>query len=378
MNYLIAPNALKGSLSAIQASHIIESAIYAVSPDSKCLLCPIADGGNGTVQCLVQATGGTIQREMVTGPLPSMSVDAQWGILGDGKTAVIEMAEAAGLHLLKPTEYDVLQTTTIGVGELLEIILDKGFRSIIIGLGGSATNDGGMGFASAIGIKFYDRNDRSLSPRSESLSHLAFIDASGCDPRIAECNITVLSDVTNVLYGPKGTSHIFGKQKGASPEIIRLLDDGLQNYAAIIKDQLKIDVANITGSGAAGGLGAALLAFCSAEIVSGSDFVLNTVGFDAILESCNCVITTEGTIDEQTKFGKGIAGIAGRAQRLKKPVCAFVGKIEGNAEHLKRQIGLRLLCQISPDTISFERAMLEAKEWLVKAISENISVMEKI
>lgn len=378
MKFLIAPNALKGSLTPMEAAKCIAAALKK-SPHNEFTLCPIADGGNGTVECLVHATQGKFFSTTVTGPLHAKKVSARWGVLGDGKvengnevgTAVIEMAEAAGLHLLKSEEYDVLHATTFGVGELIIAALDAGFRKIIIGLGGSATNDGGAGCARALGAQFLDEVNNELPDGGIHLNKLDHIDCKNLDQRLSKCEIIALSDVTNVLYGPAGASFTFAKQKGATENELHILDDALRHYASVLEKDLKKDVASLSGSGAAGGLGAGLIAFCNARIVSGIDFVLDTIHFDELLQNCDAVLTAEGTIDEQTLFGKGVAGIALRAEKHHKPVHAFVGRINGETEELKRKLHLASLHQISPDTMPVDKAMKNAHTLLASAIKKS-------
>ena len=252
MNFLIAPNALKGSLSAPNAASIISRAIQDILHDARCVLCPISDGGNGTLECLVQATGGKFYSVSVCGPLASMTVNARWGVLGDGTTAVIEMAEAAGLHLLKPSQYDAAHATTFGVGELIRKAMNSGCKKIIVGMGGSATNDGGAGCARAVGIKFFDGSNIELPDGGIHLSQLHHIIMKNEELRIKETEIVGLSDVTNILCGPEGASFTFGAQKGATAEQMRMLDEALKHYASIIETDVHRNVSHLPGSGAAG------------------------------------------------------------------------------------------------------------------------------
>jgi glycerate 2-kinase len=370
MNFLIAPNALKGSLSAQNAANIISAALQEKLPDAHSIICPIADGGNGTLECLVQATGGKFYSATVCGPLASIKVNARWGILGDGTTAVVEMAEAAGLHLLKPSQYDVANATTFGVGELIREAMNAGCKKIIIGMGGSATNDGGAGCAKALGVRFFDEKDMELPQGGIHLARLHHLQIKNYELGIKNAEIIGLADVTNVLNGPEGAAYTFAAQKGATLEQIRQLDDGLRHYASIIERDVHRNVSHIPGSGAAGGLGAGLIAFCNAKIISGIDFVLDTLRFDDLLKQCDCVITAEGRLDSQTLHGKGIAGIARRAKKFNKPVHAFVGKIRGDAVTLQRQIGLATLHQISPDGTPLEEAMRDAGTFLLRKIKD--------
>jgi glycerate kinase len=373
MNFLIAPNALKGSLSAANAARIISKAVQDILPDAHCVLCPISDGGNGTLDCLVQATGGKFYSASVRGPLVSMTVNARWGVLGDGTTAVIEMAEAAGLHLLKPCQYDAAHATTFGVGELIRKAMNSGCKKIIVGMGGSATNDGGAGCARALGVKFFDEKNLELPDGGIHLSRLYYVEIKNEELKIQETEIVGLSDVTNILCGPEGAAFTFGAQKGATAEQVRMLDEALKHYAFIIENDLHRDVSHLPGSGAAGGLGAGLLAFCNAKILSGIDFVLDVLRFDDLLQQCDCVITAEGTLDSQTLHGKGIEGVMRRAKRFNKPVHAFAGKILGEKAILRQKLGLTTIHQISPDEVPIEEAMRDAGTFLLKSIRDHFS-----
>ena len=305
MKALVAPNALKGSLTSREAASIMGGAL----PESwQSVLCPIADGGDGTLDCLIEATRGKFFESIVPGPLPSRKVKARWGVLGDGKTAVIEMAEASGLRLLSPSEHAATETTTAGVGELIRIALDDGYQKFLVGLGGSATNDGGAGCMKTLGARFFDSVGNELDCSGKSLVHLKSIDLTEFDKRLSVCEFIGLADVNNVLHGPAGAAHTFAGQKGASVDEIELLDKGLRTYSEILHQQLKVDVARISGSGAAGGLGGGLIAFCNARIVSGIDFILDLIKFDYSLRDCDLVLTAEGSLDAQTVRGKGIAG----------------------------------------------------------------------
>lgn len=357
MNFLIAPNVFKGSLSALRAANTISRSLKGIAPDVAIVLCPIADGGDGTLECLVQAIGGKVFEANVHGPVSSLRVNARWGVLGDGATAVIEMAEAAGLRLLSPPQFDIANATTYGVGELILQALKSGLKKIIVGLGGSATNDGGAGCARALGVRFFDEHNNELPQGGIHLARLHHLQIKNYELGMKNAEIIGLADVTNVLYGPAGAAYTFAAQKGATSEQIRQLDEGLRHYASIIERDLHRDVSQIPGSGAAGGLGAGLMAFCNARIVSGIDFVLDTVRFDSLLQQCDCVITAEGMIDSQTLRGKGIEGVARRARKFNKPVHAFVGRIHGDATALQKKFGLATLHQISPDKMPLEDAM---------------------
>lgn len=360
MKILVAPNALKGSLTAVRAAEVIADSL----PTSwEALLCPIADGGDGTLDCLVAASGGHCHSELVMGPLAPLQVHARWGDLGDRRTAVIEMAEASGLRLLRPEQYSVTQTTTLGVGELMLKALNAGFSKILVGLGGSATNDGGFGCAEAMGARFLDAKGRRLQPGGVHLQQLSRIDTTELDTRLLTSEIVCLSDVNCALTGPTGTSKIYARQKGATDDEIELLESALSHYAEVVSNQLHVDVKKIP-CGAAGGLAAGLIAFCNARIVLGSDYILNILRFDEMLAQCDAVITAEGRVDEQTAQGKGIAAIAARANRLHKPVHVFAGRIEGDSESLIRQLGVHSIHQISPESLTQGEAMRRVEEFL--------------
>jgi glycerate kinase len=373
MKFLIAPNALKGSLSSSAAAIIISKVLREIYPDADCVLRPIADGGNGTLDCLIQASQGRIYSKKVSGPLASMKVDARWGILGDGKTAVIEMAEAAGLHLLKPNQYDAANATTYGVGELILAAMSSECTKIIVGLGGSATTDGGAGCARALGVKFFDEKEEELAEGGTHLIDLRSIQIKETEGRRQNTEIIGLADVKNILYGGDGTALTFAAQKGATKEQARLLDKALEHYGSIINGMTHRDVSHIPGSGAAGGLGAGLIAFCDATIVSGIDFILDTIHFDDLLRQCDCVITTEGKLDLQTLQGKGIDGIARRAKQFNKPVFAFAGRVTRDKLFLKQQLGLAELIQISPENLSVEEAIGNAESFLSRTVREHFS-----
>lgn len=370
MNFLIAPNALKGSLSALRAANTISQSLKGIAPDVATALCPIADGGDGTLECLVQATGGKFFEATVQGPVSSLRVRARWGVLGDGLTAVIEMAEAAGLRLLSPPQYDIANATTYGVGELILQALKSGLKKIIVGLGGSATNDGGAGCARALGVRFFDEQNKELPDGGIHFARLHHLEIKNYQLGAKNAEIIGLADVTNVLFGPAGAACTFAAQKGATPEQIRQLDKGLKHYASIIARDLHRDVSQIPGSGGAGGLGAGLMAFCDARVVSGIDFVLDTIRFNSLLQQCDCVITAEGMIDSQTLQGKGIEGVARRARKFNKPVHAFVGRIDGAPTALQKKLGLATLHQISPDALPAREAMSSAEMFLSNAVRD--------
>lgn len=323
MNIIIAADSFKGSQTSLSAAGHIEVGIRKVFPEAVITKLPVADGGEGTVDALVLGTKGTFRTVEVTGPQRER-IRAKYGILPDG-TAVLEMAEASGL--LKTALRDPGTATTFGTGQLLLAALDAGCRRVIIGLGGSATNDGGAGFLQAIGVSLKGPSREEIGFGGFALENLETIDASNIDPRIFETEIIIACDVKNPLCGESGASAVFGPQKGADPETVRRLDRCLLHYAAVIKEQLGKDILHVPGGGAAGGLGAAIPAFTNGRIRSGIDAVLDAVGFDEKLKNADLVITGEGRYDAQSAQGKAPAGIGGRAKKFSVPVFAMVGEI---------------------------------------------------
>jgi glycerate 2-kinase len=364
---------MKSGLTAYEIAQVMQAVIVREAPAAETIAAPIADGGNGTLDCILTALGGEYQMTLVHGPLTALPIPAQWGIVEKTATAIIEMAEAAGLHLLHPDQYDAMHASTYGVGELISTALSAGCTSIILGIGGSATNDGGVGCMEALGVKFLDKEGKTIPPGGAGLRMLDRVDARSIDPRLARVSFTVLTDVRNPLCGPDGASYVFGPQKGATPGDVHALDEGLRRYASILRRDLGRSVADIPGAGAGGGFGAGLFAFCNATIVSGIDYVLDLVDFDALLHSCDAVFTAEGQIDSQTGSGKGIAGICDRASHHHKPVHAFVGRINGDPELLKHRLGLSSLTQISPPSLPTETAILHAKQLLDDSVTDFLS-----
>ncbi|MFW5392878.1 glycerate kinase [Yersinia sp. 2544 StPb PI] len=331
MKIVIAPDSYKESLSALDVAVQIEAGFRTQFPDAQYIKLPVADGGEGTVEAMVAATTGRIIQVNVTGPLGD-EVAAFYGISGDEKSAFIEMAAASGLELVPPELRNPLKTTSYGTGELICNALDQGVKHIIIGIGGSATNDGGAGMVQALGVKLLDKQGKQIGFGGGKLAELDVIDISGLDPRIKQCQIDVACDVTNPLTGSEGASAIFGRQKGATPEMVSQLDDGLQHYAGIIKRYLDIDVDQVEGAGAAGGLGAALLAFCGAILSPGIDIVTDALGLDALVRDATFVITGEGRIDSQTIHGKVPIGVARVAKRYNKPVIGIAGSLTDDVD----------------------------------------------
>ena len=329
MRILIAPQSLKGSLTAAEAGLAIAQGVQAVYPKAEIVIVPIADGGEGTVQALVDATNGKIIQQTVTGPL-GKPVPAFFGLMGDGSTAAIEMASCAGLPLVPPDQRDPRITTTYGVGELILAALDHGSRHFIIGIGGSATNDGGAGMAQALGAALLSRQGIQIARGGAALATLAHISTSTMDPRLQECTLEVACDVTNPLCGPTGASAVYGPQKGATPEMVEELDSALAHYAQIIEQDLGMSVREIPGAGAAGGLGAGLIAILHATLRPGAQIVFEAIHLEERIRTANLVITAEGQIDAQTAYGKSVGAIAEIAKRYDLPVVAFAGSLGDN------------------------------------------------
>ncbi|WP_159737625.1 glycerate kinase [Vibrio atypicus] len=324
MKVVIAPDSYKESLTAMEVATAIEKGFKEIMPEAEYIKLPMADGGEGTVQSLVDATGGCIVTVDVAGPL-GQPVEGFYGLLGDGSTAVIEMAAASGLHLVEPSERNPLLTSTYGTGQLIKAALDEGVNHIIIGIGGSSTNDGGVGMAQALGAKLVNAQGVDLPFGGGALAGLAEIDLSGLDPRLAKIQLEVACDVDNPLCGPKGASHVFGPQKGATPEMIEQLDKNLAHYAEVIRQTNGKDVINQAGAGAAGGLGAALLGLFDATLRPGISIVMDAVNLAEVVKDADLVITGEGRIDSQTIHGKTPIGVARTAKLYNLPVIGIAG-----------------------------------------------------
>ena len=326
MKIVIAPDSYKESLSAQAVAEAIRAGFAAIFPDAAYCCVPVADGGEGTVDALVAATGGRRVTARVTGPLGE-PLEAFYGLSGDGRTAVIEMAAASGLESVPRDRRNPLLTTTSGTGELIALALDSGARHLVIGMGGSATNDGGAGMVQALGASLLDAAGVAIGAGGAALAQLQRIDVSTLDPRLAECRIDAACDVDNPLVGPQGASAVFGPQKGATPAMVAQLDTSLARYAEIVRRDLGVDVADTPGAGAAGGMGAAMLAFFGARLRPGIDIVIDAVGLERHIADADLVITGEGRIDGQSVRGKSPIGVARVAQRLGKPVIALAGSL---------------------------------------------------
>ncbi|MBD3921826.1 glycerate kinase [Paenibacillus sp. PR3] len=357
MKVVIAIDSFKGSISSIEAATAAAAGVKDIFEDAEVITIPLADGGEGTVDALIQAAGGERIVRAVTGPLGE-PVQAGYGLLDGGATAVIEVAAACGLTLVPPAKRDPLMTTTFGVGELIADALERGCRRLIVGLGGSATNDAGAGMLQALGCTLRDADGADIA-RGGALASLATIDRSGLHPRLADDSvcIEVACDVDNPLHGPEGAAHVFAPQKGASPAAVDALDTGLRRFADVAREQLGCDVQRIPGAGAAGGLGAAFAGLLGAAMRPGAALVLEAAGFDRLLEGCDFVVTGEGRLDGQTARGKAPLAVAAAAAARGIPVIALAGSVAPEADNLASH-GITAALSIGPGPMPLEQAML--------------------
>ena len=375
MKIVIAPDSYKESLSALEVATQIEKGFREVFPDAQYVKLPVADGGEGTVEAMVAATGGEIVKIRVTGPLGEQ-VEGFFGLSGDKESAFIEMAAASGLELVPAGDRNPLLTTSYGTGELIRSALDHGVKRCIIGIGGSATNDGGAGMVQALGGRLLDAGGQQIGFGGGELDKLARIDISGLDPRIRDCRFEVACDVTSPLTGKDGATAIFGPQKGATPAMIKQLDASLQHYADIIKRDLDKDVADIPGAGAAGGMGAGLQAFCGAELRKGIEIVTEALGLDALVRDATLVITGEGRIDSQTIHGKVPIGVARVAKRYNKPVIGIAGSLTSDVG-IVHQHGLDAVFSVMYQICTLQQALDNAAE-NVRMTARNIAATVKL
>lgn len=365
---VLAIDSFKGSASSLAVEEHVAKGIQAVVPDAECVLVPVADGGEGTVEAIVDARHGVYHEADVMGPL-GQPVKARYGMIDNETIAVLEMSAASGITLVKKDELNPLRATTYGTGQMILDAINRGAKEIYMGIGGSATNDGGMGMAAALGAKFLDKNGNELEPVVTSLAQLDRIDCGGIDPRIADVRFTILCDVTNPLCGPHGASHIFGGQKGADEEMKVLLDSYLESYAACIERDLGVSVKDIPGAGAAGGLGAGMIAFTKAHKQSGIDAVLELIRLEEQIGEADLVVTGEGRMDNQTAFGKAPVGVSGLAQKQNIPVVAVVGSRSLDTEAVYEK-GISLILDIINEPMPLEEAMKN-----VDALTQNTGRM---
>ena len=368
MKVLIATDSFKGSLKSLEVADIIEKGIRRVYRTAEVEKIAIADGGEGTVEAMVESLKGEYRSAVVSDPI-GKQVRARYGIV-NGDTAIIEMAEASGLYLVPKEKRNPLTTSTYGTGELIRDALSRGCRKVILGIGGSATNDGGMGMAAALGVQFLDQDGEPLAMGGGFLDRLQRIDMSSITPLVGETEFVVACDVNNPLCGESGASRVFGPQKGASPQMVELLEKNLRHYADVIKKDLAIDVLDAPGGGAAGGLGAGLMVFCRANLLKGMDIVLDTLNIDDRIKAADIVITGEGRLDEQTAYGKVPVGIGLRAKKYKKPVFAIAGSIAPGAD-LVYQNGVDSAVSAVSAPMTIDEAISESPR-LIEEASERL------
>ena len=367
MKIIIAPDSFKGSLTAKEAASAMARGVRAIAPNAEIDIIPLADGGEGTLEALVASTHGQFKQVAASDPL-GRSINGLYGVLGDGKTIVIEMAVVSGLLLLKENERNPLFTTTYGTGQLIRQALDSGCRELILGIGGSSTNDCGAGMAQALGVRFF-RNDKTEIVDKicgKLLGDVAAIDNSRIHPTVRSAHITVACDVRNPLLGENGCTYVYAPQKGANPEIVKQLETNMASFINIAEKTINRSVRDIPGAGAAGGLGAGLMLFLGAKLQPGIDIVMDACGFSERIKDADFILTGEGKIDSQTAFGKTVAGIASRAKLRKISVIAFAGKVE-NTDNL-HQSGVTSCYSISPDTMTLEQSMTNAATLLQSAV----------
>lgn len=368
MKFLLAPDSFKECMAAQEAARIMQQAVLRALPDAQTVLLPLADGGEGTAETLAEATYGTIHETEVTGPL-GKPVAARYAILGDGKTAVVEMAQASGLHLIPPAERNPLCTTSYGTGELMLAALAHKPETLLVTIGGSATNDGGIGMLQALGVKAQDADGEEIPLGGAGLEKLAQIDISSLSPQLAQTKVKIACDVTNPLVGPRGASRVFGPQKGATPAMVEQLEANLLHLAALIEQTAGLSLYDVPGAGAAGGMGAALL-LCGGTLVPGIELVLDLLSFDEQVRTADYVLTGEGKIDDQTPDGKVIAGVVKRSKQAGVPVIAFAGTVLPGYEPLYER-GLLSVNSIIPKPCTLEEALADGKSFLFQAV-ENV------
>ncbi|ABS48333.1 MULTISPECIES: glycerate kinase [Yersinia pseudotuberculosis complex] len=375
MKIIIAPDSFKESLTAMQVAEAIEQGFSEIFPQAEYIKLPMADGGEGTVESMVAATGGELVNVEVTGPL-GVPVKAFYGWMGDGETAVIEMAAASGLHLVAPEQRNPLITTSYGTGELILAALNHGARKIILGIGGSATNDGGAGMMQALGVQLSDQQGKALTVGGAALVQLVDIDLSQLDDRLAQTDILVACDVDNPLCGAKGASAVFGPQKGATPERVQQLDAALQHYGEKIEQVTGKSVINVAGAGAAGGMGAALFGLLNARLQPGIEIVTEALKLAAAVQEADLVITGEGRIDSQTIHGKTPVGVARVAKRFDIPVIAIAGSMAPDYE-VVHQHGLDAVFSVLNHIQTLPEALEEASD-NIRITARNVAAVWKM
>ena len=355
------------------AAHICNG-IKKVFPEAAYSLIPMADGGEGTVEALVEATNGSIENARVHDPL-MRSVNSFFGVSASGNTAIIEMAAASGLNLLKPAERNPLLTTTYGTGELIRCALDKGCREIILGIGGSATVDGGVGMAQALGLRFLDAAGNHIGHGGGNLGSIYHIDMTGIDSRLAKSKIVAAYDVYNQLTGQSGAAYVYGPQKGAKPKVVKKLDDNLLHLSRVVYDQLHMDIGSLPGGGAAGGMGAGIVAFLNGELMPGFELISKIVKLEEWISWADLVITGEGRMDSQTAFGKTPAGVAKQAAAHNKPVVAFTGSLASEPDQF-REMGFTAVIPIANKPMTLNESVTASGILLENAAERMARVMK--
>lgn len=373
MKIVIAPQAFKGSISALRAAEMMAEGVRRVLPDARTELAPVADGGDGTLETLVEASGGEIRSSEVTGPLGETRT-AVWGAMGDGRTAVIEMARTSGLALVAVEDRDPLAATTYGLGQAIRDALDSDFRRFILGIGGSATNDAGAGMAQALGARLLDADGDDLPFGGAALADLDRVDLSGLDSRIAESDVAVACDVSNPLTGPEGASAVYGPQKGATPEMVARLDAALAHLAAVVRRDLGVEIDAIPGAGAAGGLGGGMIGFLGGHLEAGVDIVLETVGLESRLEGADLVITGEGSVDYQTVYNKAPIGVARLAKARGIPVVAIAGSL-GERYREVHDHGIDAVLAITSRPMTLDEASAQVEALVADAAEQAMRMM---
>ena len=373
-NFILVPDSFKGTLSAIEVCNIMKSSIKNLYKDANIISVPVADGGEGTVDAFLYALGGEKKSIWVSDAFNEQKILAHYAMLKDD-IAVIEMADCAGLPLVK-NRLEPDKTTTFGVGELIIDAINSGAKKIILGLGGSATNDGGCGMATALGVKFKDEQDQEFIPTGGTLSQIYKIDMNNIYSKIKDIEFISMCDVDNPLCGRLGASAVFAPQKGADEDMVRLLDEGLAHLAKIIKRDLHIEVKDIKGAGAAGGLGAGSIAFLQSKLTKGIDVILDTINFDKLVSKADIVFTGEGKFDSQSLHGKVVMGVANRSQKYKTPVIVVTGAIGENIQEAYNK-GITAIFSINKEPMEFSKSALKSKENMILTM-ENILRLLKI
>lgn len=373
-NFILVPDSFKGTLSAIEVCNIMKSSIKNLYKDANIISVPVADGGEGTVDAFLYALGGEKKSVWASDAFNEQKILAHYVMLKDD-IAVIEMATCAGLPLVK-NRLEPDKTTTFGVGELIIDAVNSGAKKIILGLGGSATNDGGCGMAAALGVKFKDEQDQKFIPTGGTLSKIYKIDMNNIYPKIKDIEFISMCDVDNPLCGRLGASAVFAPQKGADEDMVKLLDEGLAHLAKIIKRDLHIEVKDIKGAGAAGGLGAGSIAFLQSKLTKGIDVVLDTINFDELVSKADIVFTGEGKFDSQSLHGKVVMGVANRSQKYKTPVIVVTGAIGENIQEAYNK-GITAIFSINKEPMEFSKSALKSKENMILTM-ENILRLLKI